>query len=64
MKTGDGGEGVRTGVHGTEIFLKRDGAHHRAHHHRAAGVDIVAVVNGGVECRGRDPHAFDRNAIA
>ena len=43
VKVGHRGQRVRATVHGAEVFLERDRAHHRAHQHVAACREVPAV---------------------
>ena len=64
MQVGHRGQRVRAGMHGAEVFLKRDRAHHRAHQHVAARGHIVSVRNGRRQRACRDAHALDGDPVA
>ena len=64
MHVGDRRQRVRARMHGAQVLLERDGAHHRAHQHVRARGEVAAVAHGnGQRARG-DAHAFERDAVA
>ena len=53
VQVGDGRQRVRARVDGAEILLERDRAHHRAHQHVAARLEIAPVAHGDRQRRAR-----------
>ena len=57
-------ERVGAGVGDAEPLLERDGAHHRGHQHAAAGLEVLAVLDGGLQVLGDQADALERDAVA
>ena len=47
VQVADGAERVRAGVHRAEVLLERDRAHHRAHHHVGARLQVARLAHRG-----------------
>ena len=53
VQVADGAERVRAGVHRAEVLLERDRAHHRAHHHVGARLQVARLAHRGDAARAR-----------
>ena len=58
-----GAQGMRAGMHGPQVFLEGDGAHHRAHHHVGTGSQVAGLVYRFGQGARADAQAFERDAI-
>ena len=53
VQVADGAERVRARVHGAEVLLERDRAHHRAHHHVGARREVARLAHRRQRARAR-----------
>ena len=64
VEIGDRGQRMRARMHGAQVFLEGDRAHHRAHQHVASRLQVAAVAIGDGQRPRGDADAFERDAVA